>query len=469
MCRIYRVVPKVSKGDLLQIASFVKCCVEIIEEPVGGFMKSWKVPILIFFIFHLFACAAGPDKGAEQPVKLFAVEGVVLDSAAAELTLSVQIPNFPKTSDSVTADIAAQVVRKSYLLEGTKIAIDGHEGTITEVRGNQVKITFSAPLPFPVGRRVAVQVPKKTIAVVDFEVLGGNRREKGRVVLEGLTSALIDTGQFIVVERTKLQPIMNEIQLSLSGMTKTGADGLAGKLLSADLILTGALTDLQDEWDINLRILNVRTGQALSALSMRTRLFKQTEMRDSGAWAEDFEGSALDPSWFVRSAPRGKQKTKRSFSVRLDPAQGAEDSHQSLRIDFDFSGPMDLDFYATAGNQKKRDLALYSGAEFYVKGTDALVGQFYIMTSHPDDPNKIDMWTGVFNVDTAWKKVRVPFAQMGVARGWIKQGAKKRGATPGDQVMRLNRIEGVQFGLGSERNEGVSGSLWIDKVHFYNN
>ncbi len=64
---------------------------------------------------------------------------------------------------------------------------------------------------------------------------------------------------------------MNEIQLSLSGMTKREKDGLAGKLLSADLILTGTLTDLQEEWEINLRILNVRTGQALSAVAMKTR------------------------------------------------------------------------------------------------------------------------------------------------------------------------------------------------------
>jgi hypothetical protein len=260
---------------------------------------------------------------------------------------------------------------------------------------------------------------------------------------------------------------MNEIQLSLSGMTKREKDGLAGKLLSADLILTGTLTDLQEEWEINLRILNVRTGQALSAVAMKTRLFKQMELRDSSPWIEDFESADPDPSWILRAetAPVKKNK-KANFSVHLDSGQGAEDSSRSLRIDFDFSS--DKDFFAFANNYKKRDLTLYNGIEFFVKGTGKFNGQFYILTSHPDDPNRIDQWTAMMVVDTTWKKIRIPFNKMFISRGWIKKGAQKTGAVPGDQVMRLNRVEGIQFGIGSNKNDAVSGSIWIDKIRLYN-
>ena len=215
---------------------------------IGGLMRLWKSLLLLFFITLLFSCAAVPDKQTAQPLKLFAAEGTILTCSQSELLLSVQIPSFPKTADNTVSNIAHQVVQKSYLLEGTKIVIDGREGTIAEVRGNQVKLIFDSAFACSAGRKVAVQVPKKTIAVVDFEVIGGNQKEKGRVALEGLTSALIDTGQFIVVERTKLQSVMNEIQLSLSGMTKPTGDKVAGKLLIADLILTGSLTDMRDEW-----------------------------------------------------------------------------------------------------------------------------------------------------------------------------------------------------------------------------
>jgi hypothetical protein len=81
----------------------------------------------------------------------------------------------------------------------------------------------------------------------------------------------------------------------------------------------------------------------------------------------------------------------------------------------------------------------------------------------------MDKWTGFFTTDKTWKKIRIPFNEMIVSRGWIKGGAKRQGATPGDQVMRLNRVEGVQFGIDSEKNDGLAGSLCIDKVHFYYN
>jgi len=181
---------------------------------------------------------------------------------------------------------------------------------------------------------------------------------------------------------------------------------------------------------------------------------------------EDFEGSTLDPSWIVRSEATGAKKHKKAiYSVHLDSTQGAEDSHKSLRIDFDFSG--EQDFYAMASNRKKRDLTLYNGAEFFVKGTETLNGQFYILTSHPDNPNKIDQWTGIITIDKNWKKIRIPFDQLIISRGWIKGGAQKLGAIPGDQVMRLNRLEGIQFGIGSDKNEGLSGSMWIDKIRLY--
>jgi hypothetical protein len=430
-------------------------------------MKSFRIVFPLFLVFLLLACAATPDKSNNEPAKLFAAGGTVLECQGSQMLLAIDIPDFSKKSGSVVDDIANQVVRKSYILEGTPITIDGQKGNVTEVRGSQARITFDQLLPSCApGRKVSVHVPKKTIAVVDFEVIGGNRKEKGRVVLEGLTSALIDTGQFIVVERTKLPALMNEIQLSLSGMTKREKDGLAGKLLSADLILTGTLTDLQEEWEINLRILNVRTGQALSAVAMKTRLFKQMELRDSSPWIEDFESADPDPSWVLRAetAPVKKNK-KANFSVHFDSGQGAEDSSRSLRIDFDFSG--DKDFFAFANNYKKRDLTLYNGIEFFVKGTGKFNGQFYILTSHPDDPNRIDQWTAMMVVDKTWKKIRIPFNKMFISRGWIKKGAQKTGAVPGDQVMRLNRVEGIQFGIGSNKNDAVSGSIWIDKIRLY--
>jgi len=62
----------------------------------------------------------------------------------------------------------------------------------------------------------------------------------------------------------------------------------------ADLILTGTLAEIGDKYDINLRLLNVRTGQAVAAINVSAPLFKAVEMRDSSNWNEDFEGILTD-------------------------------------------------------------------------------------------------------------------------------------------------------------------------------
>jgi hypothetical protein len=306
-----------------------------------------------------------------------------------------------------------------------------------------------------------LMVPKKTIAVVDFEVIKGHEKEAGRVSLEELTSALIDSGQFVVLERSKLKSIMNEIELSLSGMAKETRDKVAGQLIVADLILAGTLAETGDEWNVNLRVVNVRTSQAIAAITMKTRLFKSAEIRDSSPLREDFEEATTDPSWILMKLGR-----KVYYQSTVDRSAGVENSKKSLRLDFNLiAGQRPM--YANAENRKKRDLSLYDGIEFYVKSTERLYSSMGIKMSHPDNPNMIDMWIGNFEADKAWERIRIPFNKMVIARGWIKGGAKTHGAEAGDQVMRLHRVEGFDFGVDVRRNSDIKGTLWIDRIRFY--
>ena len=89
------------------------------------------------------------------------------------------------------------------------------------------------------------------------------------------------------------------------------------------------------------------------------------------------------------------------------------------------------------------------------------------MTSLPNNPNRLDEWLGYFVVDTEWKKIRIPFEQLVVARGWFKY-VQDFGATVGDQVWRPNYIEMVRIGVPSSGNNlHVKGTIWIDNVRFY--
>jgi hypothetical protein len=120
-------------------------------------------------------------------------------------------------------------------------------------------------------------------------------------------------------------------------------------------------------------------------------------------------------------------------------------------------------------NMKKRDLSLFDGIEFYAKATERFRGYLTLLTSQQENPNKMDAWTGSFQVDPGWEKIRIPFNTLYVGRRWIRQAASRYGATPGDQVMRLDRVESFIIGVSVLMNSDASGTLWVDKIRFYNN
>ncbi len=418
--------------------------------------QTFKILLTIIF---LSACTVVKPLEQPGPVSLQYIEGTVQSISANEIILSLKLPEFKPTPDIPISEIAHQVIQKSLFLEGIKTEINSMPAVIKEVRGNAITAVLERPNAFALGASVRLPIPKKTIAVVDFEVIRGREKEAGRVTLEGLTSALIDSGHFTVVERSKLKTIINELELSLSGLTKEPPEKVMGKLLTADLILTGTLAEVGGTWDINLRLVNVRTGQAMAAIAMRTPLFKPTELRDASAMNEDFEGDVVNPSWQIG------YKGKGVYFVKLDTTQGAENSRHSLKMDFDLTKTTG-EILAKIANNKKRDLLFFSGIEFYAKAETMVTGHFRLLISDRDDPNMIDSWTAVFEIGTEWRKIKIPFEQLTIGRAWIRDRIKE-GLKPGKQIFDLSRVESVSIGVWSGHNPPVKGTMWIDKVRFY--
>lgn len=422
-----------------------------------------KFSAVLAAIFFLTGCAAVKPSGETEQIEkasLQYIEGTVQSVSGNEVVLSLKLPEFKKTPDTPISEIAQQVVQKSLFLEGIKTDINGMPAVIKGVRGTNITVVFEKPQAYPAGTVLKLTIPRKVIAVTDFEVIRGREKELGRVTLEGLTSALIDSGHFIVVERSKLRTIMDELQLSLSGLTKEPPEKVLGKLFMADLILTGTLADISGVWDINLRLVNVRTGHAMAAIAMKTPLFKPTELRDASAMNEDFEGDIVAPLWEI-----GYRKKGASF-VKMDVSQGAEDSKHSLKVDFDFTRAV-RNVFAGAVNKKKRDLSLFSGIEFYVKADIPLTGHLDLLISDRDNPNIIDNWAADFEIDTMWKVIRIPLEHLTIGRGWIKKGAERYGAEPGKQILNISRVERMRIGAPSNHNPPVKGTMWIDKIRFY--
>jgi TolB-like protein len=221
------------------------------------------------------------------------------------VTITALIPEFAASSLPFVDRTVRQVVSKSFLLEKSGTKIGGLPGVIEEVRGNTLIASFDGPVPFKTGDKVNIYIPKKIMAITDFEVIRGHDKSIGEVSMESLTTALVNTGQFNVVERNKLNTLLKELEIGMTGLTDTDNIKKVGKLLQADIILTGTFADLGGYWNVNLRLINVSTGLVIAAFEERAPFseIKLKVVRDISNLNESFDGE-LKPGWNVGSSER---------------------------------------------------------------------------------------------------------------------------------------------------------------------
>ena len=117
---------------------------------------------------------------------------------------------------------------------------------------------------------------KKVLAVLDFE---GNDKLKGKVDLkmsDMLTTSLVNTARFEVVERNKIDKVFQEQNFGMSGMVDDATAAEVGKILGAEYVVFGSITSatrkdidkfgyilIRIEVGIDVRAVNTSTGKIL--------------------------------------------------------------------------------------------------------------------------------------------------------------------------------------------------------------
>jgi len=90
--------------------------------------------------------------------------------------------------------------------------------------------------------------PKARIAVAEFEVKAAKASDEiGSGLREMLITALINSNRFSVVERQVLEAVMKEQELSVSGAADQTSTVERGKIRTADLIITAAVTEFEPQ------------------------------------------------------------------------------------------------------------------------------------------------------------------------------------------------------------------------------
>jgi|GEM_PF-2722162 len=102
------------------------------------------------------------------------------------------------------------------------------------------------------------------IGVLEFLDLQGRISQLGKFIAEDLTTALFEKGKFSMVERSLLQQVMREQALSQTGIIDLTQAQEIGKMVGADAIITGSLSDIGNEIKTNARLIDVREGTVLA-------------------------------------------------------------------------------------------------------------------------------------------------------------------------------------------------------------
>lgn len=107
---------------------------------------------------------------------------------------------------------------------------------------------FATLAPIPPDPLIAG--PKKRVAVVKFENVSKFAEQYGVWDVGGglaaqLTTALIESGAFVVVERTALADVLREQEMALEKLVAKDTASRVGQLLGAQLLVKGAVTEFE--------------------------------------------------------------------------------------------------------------------------------------------------------------------------------------------------------------------------------
>jgi len=108
----------------------------------------------------------------------------------------------------------------------------------------------------------------KKIAVAGFSYSDGRDSHDGGVVAERITTELVKAKKFKVIERKEIEKVFEELKLQRSGAIDTDSAKEIGKMLGADWLVVGTLTELPDKkLELNTRLVSVDSGEIQAATS----------------------------------------------------------------------------------------------------------------------------------------------------------------------------------------------------------
>jgi curli biogenesis system outer membrane secretion channel CsgG len=176
------------------------------------------------------------------------------------------------------------------------------------------------PIKNEVQKSPAVLVPQKVtklrMAVVGFDVAASTYglKQLDRKAEDMLTTALIKTKQFTMIDRKHIKKVIDEQAFQISGMVDTATAVKIGKILGAQAIVTGSITEMgcravsfiakvttcRASMDVQVisvetaEIIAAETGEGTSKAVIHYDARRALEEKDAELWVSESLRSAAD-------------------------------------------------------------------------------------------------------------------------------------------------------------------------------
>jgi TolB-like protein len=112
---------------------------------------------------------------------------------------------------------------------------------------------------------VAGDLKKKTVAVYGFEIIGRKDDSYAKYATEKLTHELVEAGSLLIIERSKINKVLSEQQLSMSGVVDADMAAKIGKILSVEGVIIGSITVSASEVELIARVVQSETAVILKS------------------------------------------------------------------------------------------------------------------------------------------------------------------------------------------------------------
>ena len=152
-------------------------------------------------------------------------------------------------------------------------------------------------LPFHSDILSAQEIEKIRVAVFDFDGKGITQDE-ATTLTERFRSVLIETDKFVMVERQKVNLILEELGLQMTGVVSEQSLSEAGAMLGVQRIVTGSIGKIEDTYTVDIRVVDVQSAKLMGSISRNTTGTKENLLALLERMAKNLAGIKVEVQKF---------------------------------------------------------------------------------------------------------------------------------------------------------------------------